>query len=56
MGRKLNYAEKPVKGPGKKTRKQPAPKFSKKLLGRGEFVVCSGKFFVEAGKLMCFRI
>ncbi|KAG5682901.1 hypothetical protein PVAND_012219 [Polypedilum vanderplanki] len=32
MGRKLNFAEKPKKGPGKKAKKQPAPKFSKKLL------------------------
>ncbi|XP_070495451.1 uncharacterized protein [Chironomus tepperi] len=33
MGRKVNFAEKPKKGPGKKAKKQPAPKFSKKLLG-----------------------
>lgn len=36
MGRKVNFAEKPKKGPGKKTKKQPPPKFSKKLLGNGE--------------------
>lgn len=36
MGRKVNFAEKPKKGPGKKTKKQPAPKFSKKLLGTGK--------------------
>jgi ribosomal RNA methyltransferase Nop2 len=36
MGRKVNFAEKPKKGPGKKAKKQPAPKFSKKLLGTEE--------------------
>jgi hypothetical protein len=36
MGRKVNYAEKPKKGPGKKTKKQPAPKFPAKLLGKGK--------------------
>lgn len=36
MGRKVNYAEMPKKGPGRKTKKQPAPKFSKKLLGTGK--------------------
>ncbi|CAG9803317.1 unnamed protein product [Chironomus riparius] len=39
MGRKVNFAEKPKKGPGKKAKKQPAPKFSKKLLGTEETVV-----------------
>ena len=38
MGRKVNYAEKPKKGPGKKTKKQPAPKFSAKLLENGKFI------------------
>lgn len=36
MGRKVNFAEQPKKGPGKKTKKQPAPKFSAKLLGKGK--------------------
>lgn len=39
MGRKVNYAEKPVKGPGKKAKKQQPPKFSKKLMEQpGEFL------------------
>lgn len=38
MGRKVNFAEKPKKGPGKKTKKQPAPKFSAKLLDNGKFI------------------
>lgn len=32
----MNYAEKPKKGPGKKTKKQPPPKFPAKLLAKGE--------------------
>lgn len=40
MGRKVNFAEKPKKGPGKKTKKQPAPKFSAKLIGNDN----NGKF------------
>lgn len=36
MGRKVNYAEKPKKGPGKKTKKQPAPKFPAKLMAKGK--------------------
>lgn len=36
MGRKVNYAEKPKKGPGKKTKKQPPPKFAPKLLAKGK--------------------
>lgn len=39
MGRKVNYAEKPKKGPGKKTKKQPAPKFSAKLLAKGKYSI-----------------
>lgn len=39
MGRKVNFAEKPKKGPGKKTKKQPAPKFPKKLLGKGQKII-----------------
>ena len=38
MGRKVNYAEKPIKGPGKASRKQPPPKFSKSLMKMGEFI------------------
>ena len=39
MGRKVNYAEKPVKGPGKKAKKQQPPKFPKKLMEQpGEFL------------------
>lgn len=36
MGRKVNFAEQPKKGPGKKTKKQPAPKFSAKLMAKGK--------------------
>lgn len=33
MGRKGNYADRPKKGPGRKTKKQGNPTFSKELLG-----------------------
>jgi hypothetical protein len=36
MGRKGNYAERPKKGPGKKAKKQPPPKFAKALLPKGK--------------------
>lgn len=36
MGRKGNFAERPVKGPGRKAKKQAPPKFSKKILPNGE--------------------
>lgn len=35
MGRKGNFAEKVKKGPGKKAKKQPEPKFPKKLIAKG---------------------
>lgn len=38
MGRKLNLAEKQKKGPGKKTRKQPAPSFTKQVLAKGKIL------------------
>jgi ribosomal RNA methyltransferase Nop2 len=39
MGRKTNYAERPKKGPGKKAKKQQAPKFPKKLLPKGTKII-----------------
>jgi hypothetical protein len=36
MGRKTNFAEREKKGPGKKAKKQQAPKFSKKILPKSE--------------------
>lgn len=33
MGRKGNYAERPKKGPGRKSKKQGNPVFSKPILG-----------------------
>lgn len=37
MGRKVNFSEMPKKGPGRKTKKQPPPKFPSKILPRGKF-------------------
>lgn len=34
MGRKGNFAEKVKKGPGKKSKKQPEPKFAKNIVER----------------------
>ena len=34
MGRKGNFAEKQVRGPGRKTKKQGEPVFNKKLIGK----------------------
>lgn len=36
MGRKGNYADRPVKGPGRKAKKQPEP-FGGKILGKSRF-------------------
>lgn len=36
MGRKTDYSTKVKRGPGKKTKKQPEPKFPKKLLAKGK--------------------
>lgn len=37
MGRKGQFAEKPKKGPGRKTKKQGAPQFQKQFIGMFEF-------------------
>lgn len=48
MGRKTDYSVKVKRGPGKKTRKQPEPKFPKKLLEKGKKVFFAfSTFFIK---------
>ncbi|XP_053685428.1 probable 28S rRNA (cytosine-C(5))-methyltransferase [Sabethes cyaneus] len=55
MGRKINFAEKPKKGPGKKSRKQKDPVFSKELKGEAEPKKFSRKQKVRAKKRKQFE-